>query len=212
MNGMKSTVVVAKSVLLIVLAMIVVVAGARPVAAQITAKTFAISPNPAMESCVGDSPTVTVSVTRGRPDDLMIVTGDHFSPNLSFDLFTLQNTNLLSDGTVDPNFKSFGLAWFQTALHADASGHFSATVRTIVFDQLFGFDPDVKLGPTNTFHIGFWFDNPQDAVACGFNVNKPTPFNGRHKAGPLAMISRPDSITQLGPLCTKANGKGGCAP
>ena len=28
-----------------------------------------------------------------------------------------------------------------------------------------------------------------------------TPFNGEHHAGPLAMISVPDSVTALGPLC-----------
>jgi len=42
-----------------------------------------------------------------------------------------------------------------------------------------------------------------DAAACGFDVTKPTPFNGEHKAGPLAMISLPDAETGLGPLCTK---------
>jgi len=33
-------------------------------------------------------------------------------------------------------------------------------------------------------------------------VNKPTPFNGEHRAGPLAFISRPDAGTGLGPLCS----------
>lgn len=194
------------------LAVLLIVAGAQPLAAQVTTKTFAISPNPAFESCAGNSPTVTVSVTRGRPDDVMTVTGDRFLPNLSFDLFTVQRSNLLATGEIDPNFKDFGMAWFQTALHADANGHFSTTVRSIIFDQIFGFDPDVKLGPTHTFHVGIWFDNPADAVACGFDASKPTPFNGKHKAGPVAMISRPDATTNLGPLCTKPNGTGGCIP
>ena len=43
----------------------------------------------------------------------------------------------------------------------------------------------------NTFHVGFWFNDPADAAACNFDVTKPTPFNGEHRAGPLAMISRP---------------------
>jgi hypothetical protein len=51
--------------------------------------------------------------------------------------------------------------------------------------------------------LGFWFNNPQDAVACGFNAATPTPFNGEHKAGPNAMISVPDATTNLGPLCTQ---------
>jgi hypothetical protein len=72
-------------------------------------------------------------------------------------------------------------------------------------DQIFGFDPAVSLAPTNTFHVGFWFNNPQDAVPCGFNATKPTPFNGEHKAGPLAMITVPNATTGLGPLCLNPN-------
>src|SRR6266571_1187719 len=42
-------------------------------------------------------------------------------------------------------------------------------------------------------------------AACGFDVTKPTPFNGEHKAGPLAMISVPNPTSGLGPLCTDPN-------
>jgi hypothetical protein len=80
-----------------------------------------------------------------------------------------------------------------------------------LLDQIFGFDADPipdsnpaapRVPPTNTFHVGFWFNNPQDAESCGFDVSKPTPFNGEHKAGPLAMISLPVPPANLGPLCT----------
>ena len=53
--------------------------------------------------------------------------------------------------------------------------------------------------PTNTFHVGFWFNQPEDATNCGFTGF--TPFNGEHQAGPLAMISLPEVATDLGPLC-----------
>jgi len=69
----------------------------------------------------------------------------------------------------------------------------------LLLDQIFGFDPDVSFRD-QTFHLGFWFNNPEDAAACGFNVNTPTPFNGEHKAGPFAMISLPEPSTHLGPL------------
>jgi hypothetical protein len=91
------------------------------------------------------------------------------------------------------------LAWYQTDLEANASGVMFATLHTIIINQIFGFDPGVSLPPTNTFHVGFWFNNPADATACGFTGF--TPFNGEHHAGPLAMISLPDSVTKLGPLC-----------
>ena len=67
-------------------------------------------------------------------------------------------------------------------------------------------DGSTVLEPTNTFHVGFWFNNPEDAVPCGFNAAMRTPFNGEHKAGPLAMISLPDATTGLGPLCTSPTG------
>ena len=73
-------------------------------------------------------------------------------------------------------------------------------IRTILLDQIFGFDPTVGLKPTNTFHVGFWFNDPEQARACGFKG--VTPFNGEHHAGPFAMISLPVAATKLGPLCS----------
>ena len=57
-------------------------------------------------------------------------------------------------------------------------------------------DPDVKLSLTNTFHVGFRFNDPADASACGFTGF--TPFNGENHAGPLAMISIPSSTRRRG--------------
>ncbi|KAM3093162.1 hypothetical protein ACKFKG_20385 [Phormidesmis sp. 146-35] len=92
------------------------------------------------------------------------------------------------------------MAWYQTDLEPGAT-----SVKTILLDQIFGFNPDVNLKPAKTFHVGFWFNNPEDAKACGFDPSKPTPFNGEQKAGPLAFISKPIAPAQLGPLCTKPN-------
>jgi hypothetical protein len=77
------------------------------------------------------------------------------------------------------------------------------TLHTILINQIFGFDPDVALKPTNTFHVGFWFNDPADAAPCGFTGF--TPFNGEHHAGAVAMISVPNATTQLGPLCLSPN-------
>ena len=150
------------------------------------------------------TPTVNVTVTRGELNDLMTITLKGFKPGIQFDLFTIQNSNKLANGNPDPNFKGFGLSWYQSDLEPGAT-----TIKTILLDQIFGF-VDVKgqptpVPPTNTFNVGFWFNNPQDAKNCGFDPSKPTPFNGEHKAGPLAFISLPNSITKLGPLCTNPN-------
>jgi hypothetical protein len=146
-----------------------------------------------------------VQVTRGDLNDTLVITVTGLKPNLRFDLFTVQRSSLDAAGNPVPNFTNFGLAWYQSDLQANATGTARATIQTILLDQIFGFDPAVNLAPTNTFHVGFWFNDPNDAVPCGFDASRPTPFNGEHRAGPLAMISLPDATTGLGPLCTNPN-------
>lgn len=170
---------------------------------------FQLVPNPKVVNCLAQfpgnpqlPPTADVYVQRGELNDWMTVVLKFIKPNLAFDLFAVQRSPLQANGTPDPAFHGFGLAWYQSDLQANGAGGGVAIINTILLDQIFGFDPDVNLPPTNTFHVGFWFNNPQDAAACGFDVTKPTPFNGEHKAGPLAMISLPDADTGLGPLCT----------
>lgn len=177
-----------------------------PAMAQLNQTTFELTPQAKFVSCLGVSggptPTATVTVKRGTLHDTLILKASNLRPHLAFDLFTIQNTNLLANGTPDPNFKNFGLAWYQTDLRSNALGQAQVTINTILLDQIFGFDPTANLLPTHTFHVGFWFNKPEDAAACGFDITKPTPFNGEQDAGPNAMISLPDATTNLGPLCT----------
>jgi hypothetical protein len=173
--------------------------------------SFRLVPNPPFLDCLRansyEVPRAHATVIRGNLNDTLILDLYNIKPGLAFDLFTVQRSPFQADGSNDPKFKgSFGLAWYQSDIqirkHSD-DGH--VRIKTILLDQIFGFDPDVSLLPTNTFHVGFWFNNPQDAAACGFNPAKPTPFNGEHQAGPLAMITLPDAKTNLGPLCTDPN-------
>jgi hypothetical protein len=149
---------------------------------------------------------VDAVVVRGDLNDRLTLKLRGFKPGLNFDLFTVEHTPQLADGTHDTGFHTFGLAWYQSDIHVetgdddDENESSSVTIRTILLDQIFGFDPDVALAPTNTFHVGFWFNDPNDAAACGFTGF--TPFNGEHHAGPLAFISRPNADSGLGPLCT----------
>jgi hypothetical protein len=173
--------------------------------------SFDLVVNPKFVDCLRKSsyeePRARATVIRGRLSDTLILDLDGFKPGLAFDLFTVQRSPFLSDKIADPTFKgSFGLAWYQSDIEIGKrtdDGH--VRIKTILLDQIFGFDPDASLPPTNTFHVGFWFNDPQDAAACGFPADDPTkatPFNGEHRAGPLAMISVPDPSTRLGPLCT----------
>ncbi len=154
----------------------------------------------------GKTPKVKVTVRRGDRNDQMSVKLEGFKPGIKFDLFTVQNSTLQADGAKDPNFKGVGLAWYQTDLEPGVT-----SIKTILLDQIFGFVQTVPqtaspLQPTRTFHVGFWFNNPDDAIACNPNNQRiVTPFNGELQAGPLAFISVPDQATKLGPLCTKPN-------
>ena len=173
--------------------------------AQVQETIFNLTPQQKFLPCFaqyGYTPSAQVIVQRGTDNDVLTLRAHHLKPNLAFDLFTIQNSNLLADGQLDPNFRNFGLAWYQSDLQADSNGNVDIAIKTILLDQIFGFDPAAGLLPTNTFHVGFWFNDPNAAAACGFNANNPTPFNGQHKAGPNAMISLPDATTDLGPLCT----------
>jgi hypothetical protein len=201
-----------KRLLVLASAAISLLLAANPILAQspeVDKITFSLTPQAKFLSCLGvqggPTPSATVTVRRGKLHDTLTLKASNLKPNLGFDLFTIQNTNLLANGQPDPNFQNFGLAWYQTDLQANSEGEAQVTINTILLDQIFGFDPAASLLPTQTFHVGFWFNNPQDAVACGFDSTHPTPFNGEHDAGPNAMISLPNATTNLGPLCTKSS-------
>jgi hypothetical protein len=177
---------------------------------EVNQTSFYLYPNPKFVNCLAQfpndpkyAPFAQVTVTRGELNDTLNLVGYNIKPGLKFDMFTIEHSALRSDGTPDPAFGNFGFAWYQSDLEADSTGTARVTIQTILLDQIFGFDAEANLPPRQTLHVGFWFNNPQDAAACGFDPSKPTPFNGEHKAGPLAMISVPDATTTLGPLCTK---------
>jgi hypothetical protein len=201
-----------KRLFLVTIVAMTLFAGITRTWAQASETTFKLAVNPPFADCLGspygEKPSATVTVQRGNLNDVLILHAHHLKPNLAFDLFTTQNSNLLANGQANPNFKNFGLAWYQSDLQANSRGDAEVTIKTILLDQIFGFDPAFGLPPTNTFHVGFWFNNPEDAAACGFDPNKPTPFNGEHKAGPNAMMSIPNSQTNLGPLCTNPTDTG----
>jgi|SRR5882672_1082073 len=198
--------------------------GTAPAAPPDKVKTvdFDLHVNPAFKNCLGPDPKAHVHVIRQDLNDKLTITITGIKPDLDFDLFTIQRSQLDANGNViasfamPPNAGSFGLAWYQSDLHAEENGNGQVTIQTILLDQIFGFDADkinpqdatspARVPPTNTFHVGFWFNDPNDAQPCGFDPNKPTPFNGEHKAGPNAMISVPVLPQNLGPLCTSPTG------
>ena len=212
--------------LITVIAAALAVAAVSAVAANgasgTTKTTFDLVPNPKFANCLakypGDPsrpPTASVDVQKGNLNDRLTLHLHNIKPDLAFDLFTVQRNTLNAQGKPISPAPSFGLAWYQSDVQADSHGGGSVKIQTILADQIFGVNLDESpVNPINTFHVGFWFNDPNDAAACNFDVTKPTPFNGEHRAGPLAMISLPDATTGLGPLCLNPDAAqpSGCNP
>jgi hypothetical protein len=187
-----------------------------------TETSFELAPNPKFVNCLAKYPndpsrlpSASVEVEKGDLNDRLTLHLHNIKPNLAFDLFTVQRSTLDAQGKPISPAPSFGLAWYQSDVQADDHGNGRVKIQTILADQIFGMNLDESpVNPINTFHVGFWFNNPNDAAQCGFDVTKPTPFNGEHTAGPLAMISVPDATTGLGPLCLNpdASQPSGCNP
>ncbi|HET9645103.1 MAG TPA: hypothetical protein VFP68_17510 [Burkholderiaceae bacterium] len=110
-------------------------------------------------------------------------------PHTNFDFFVIQVPNA-----------PFGLAWYQGDMETDANGvangrfvgRFNEETFIVAPGSVQAPDvhhnafPDVTLnprtGPIHTFHLGLWFNSPQDAAKVGCPANV-TPFNGEHDAG-----------------------------
>jgi hypothetical protein len=150
----------------------------------------------------------TVQVTQMGVNQRMRVRVANLPPNTDFDFFVLQ----LPD-------KPFGVAWYQSDLHTDDTGHGSILVEGIFNEETFsisqggpanGSDPTQNVtGPavkdtnvvfrgTHQYHLGLWFNSPDDAnkAHCGSGV---TPFNGEQHAG-VQVLSTRNFAPDHGPL------------
>src|SRR5579864_1623197 len=91
-----------KGLLLGALAIVILGNAVQPLSAEVQKKTFNLHLNPKFGACAGaqggPSPSATVTVVRGSLADTLTITGKNFQPNLDFDLFTIQRSDLLSNG------------------------------------------------------------------------------------------------------------------
>ena len=119
-------------------------------AAQADVIDFDLHPNAKFLSCLGVAgqvaPTAHVNVKRGKFADTLTIEGNNFRPHLAFDMFTIQRSNLLANGSPDPNFPgNFGMAWYQSDLQANRNvgcgGVGCAGLPHILIKQI------LKLGP-----------------------------------------------------------------
>jgi hypothetical protein len=149
-----------------------------------------------------------VTVIPGSANDLMRVYVAGLPANTGFDLFVLQ----LPDAP-------FGVAWYQSDLQTNAYGQGYVSVRGVFDVETFslsqagpagGSDPtqgitgtavtdtNVTFRPTHQYHLGLWFNSPDDAAKAGC-PSTVTPFNGEQHAG-IQALSTHNFPIDAGPL------------
>jgi len=148
-----------------------------------------------------------VKITSLGPVEEMDVEVSGLPPNTEFDFFVIQLPNA-----------PFGLAWYQGDIETDEHGEGHQTfigrfnIETFIVGQPPGGQPapvvhnqpfpdastNPATEPVHTYHLGLWFNSPQDAVAAGC-PNTTTRFNGDHTAGIQALSTR-NAPDLAGPL------------
>jgi hypothetical protein len=146
-----------------------------------------------------------VSIKPGGPVDVMDVSVEGLPPNTDFDFFVIQKPGA-----------PFGMAWYQGDIETDAYGEgherFIGRFNEETFIVAQGSVPAPVLhrsafpdaatnpatAPVHMFHLGLWFDSPQDAMKAGC-PGDVTPFNGDHDAG-IQVLNTSDFADLEGPL------------
>jgi len=151
--------------------------------------------------------TAHVTIKPHGATDNMTVRVSGLPKNTDFDLFVIQVPA-----------SPFGFSWYQGDIETDDNGtgvedfvgRFSE--ETTVVDPntapapvVFQTDadhnpPPLDLGAPSiqTYHLGLWFNSPNDAGKAGCSTNQ-TPFNGEHNAG-IQVLNTANFPDDFGPL------------
>jgi hypothetical protein len=156
-------------------------------------------------NCLPDASAQVSIQSSGATDDLSIsATG--LPPNTDFGFFVILVPNA-----------PFGLAWYQGDLVTDDAGNGMQHFRGRFSDETFIVAPGIASapvvfnnppfpdavqnrpsGPIHTYHLGLWFNSPEDAQRAGC-PNTVTPFNGEHHAG-IQVLNTSNYPDSSGPL------------
>ena len=149
-----------------------------------------------------------VTVVSLGATEQMTVDVEGLPPNTEFEFFVIQIPNA-----------PFGLAWYQGDIQTNGQGAGHGrfvgrfNVETFIVAQPPGGQPapvvhntlpfpDASMNPEtepiHMYHLGLWFDSPQDAQAAGC-PGAVTRFNGTHNAG-IQVLSTKQFGDRQGPL------------
>ena len=137
----------------------------------------------------------------GEAED-MTVSVSGLPPKTGFDFFVIQSP-------ITP----FGLSWYQGDIETNGAGkgnqHFRGRFNIETFIVAPGAAPAPKVfddnattnpptPPVQIYHLGLWFNSPDDAAKAGCPGNV-TPFNGEHHAG-IQVLNTSNFLPNNGPL------------
>jgi hypothetical protein len=147
-----------------------------------------------------------VTIESVGPVEIMDVKVEGLPPNTDFDFFVIQVPHA-----------PFGLTWYQgdieTNSHGVGHGRFIGRFSIETFIVATGVAPaplvfndppfpdadhNPATNPVQLYHLGLWFNSPQDAQKAGGPSNV-TPFNGTHNAG-VQVLNTTNFPDDFGPL------------
>jgi hypothetical protein len=119
-----------------------------------------------------------VQITSLGPVEEMEVEVEGLPPHTNFDFFVIQLPTA-----------PFGLSWYEGDIDTDDDGEGSGRSDAAI---------NPSTNPVQTYHLGLWFNSPDDAKAAGCPATV-TPFNGEHNAG-IQVLNTSNFPALAGPL------------
>lgn len=166
--------------------------------------SFDLVPAGAVRQCLPNAKG-EVKIEGGENAEMMSIKVEGLPPNTAFDVFVIQVPNL-----------PFGLSWYQGDISTNAKGKGKArfvgrfNVETFIVapnvapapvvhdDPIPDAAANPQTGPVHTYHLGIWFNSPEDARNAGC-PDIVTPFNGEHNAG-IQVLNTSNFQDAEGPL------------
>ena len=166
--------------------------------------TFKMVVSAGAKACMPNA-SATVHIEPAGPVDVMEVIVQGLRPDTEYAFFVLQVPKA-----------PFGVSWYQGDIHTDKNGrghgHFVGVFSIETFAMAPGIAPapvvfggpfpdassNPPFNPVQMYHLGLWFDSPQDAQAAGCAATV-TPFNGTHNAG-IQVLNTSNFPDDHGPL------------
>ena len=170
--------------------------------------TFPLTVSPGARTCLPDAHGTVIDHSFGNVENLEVVVED-LPPKTDFVLFVIQVPNA-----------PFGLAWYNGDIITDKDGTgvinvvgrfnegtFIVSLGAVPSPDTFPAPPAVLAepktgavtnGPVQIYHLGIWFNSPDDAVKAGC-PGTATTFTSNHDAG-IQVLNTATFPDAAGPL------------